>query len=265
MTRFDIVQPRVLRHEGGYVNHPRDPGGATNKGVTQRVYDSFRTRNSQTRRSVREIIPSEIDTIYRRQYWDAVKAGQLPAGVDYCTYDAAVNSGPSRAAKWLQRAVGVQADGVVGEVTLAAVARTNASTIINRMCDDRMAFLRRLRHWPTFRRGWTTRVSDVRRHAIADVDLVPVNADAVSYIPDGGMAKAPDETLRPSHAPELTAGGLAAIGTAIAPIAVPAITASGASPVLQYAIAGVIVAIAVIAGVWFVRRYLRRADMERTS
>lgn len=265
MSRFDTVQPRVLRHEGGYVNHPRDPGGATNKGITQRTYNAFRRRNGQPTRSVRDITTREIGQIYRRQYWQVVRADQLPDGVDYCTYDAAVNSGPARGAKWLQRAVGVTADGVVGEITLAAVAQHEPVTIINRMCDDRMAFLRRLGHWGTFGRGWTRRVNDVRRHALADAEAyrseTPLTeGHGFEYADDDTMAKAPESELRPSRAPETTGALVGGIGTVVTTVAVPAITASENSPVLQYAIAGVIVAVTVAAAVWFVRKYVTKRD-----
>jgi lysozyme family protein len=262
MSRFNQVQPRVLRHEGGYVNHPRDPGGATNKGVTQRTYNAFRRRIGEPRRSVREITPQEVDQIYREQYWDVVKADQLPDGVDYVVYDQAVNSGPARSAKWLQRAVGVTPDGVIGHITLDAVSKHEPVTLINRMCDDRMAFLRRLRHWGTFGRGWTRRVADVRRHALSDAAAAGViEARHVPLEPvQEQTAKAPDSEIRPSRAPEATGATIGGIGAVVTTVAVPAITASENSPILQYAIAGVIVAATVAAGVWFVRKYINKRD-----
>jgi len=155
----------VLVHEGGFSNHPKDPGGATNKGVTQAVYDAYRARGGQPKRSVRSITAAEVEAIYRREYWDKVKADQLPAGVDYCVFDFAVNSGVSRAARYLQRAVGVAQDGKIGPVTLAAVARVSPPSLIDRICNERMAFLRGLKTFATFGKGWTRRVTDVRAHA----------------------------------------------------------------------------------------------------
>lgn len=167
MTRanFDRVQPWILAHEGGYVNHPKDPGGATNMGVTQRTYDAYRKRTGQARRDVRHISAVERDSIYRLQYWDKIMGDQMPAGVDYAVYDFAVNSGVYRASEYLQSIVGVRQDGIIGLQTLAAVEAMPAVEIIERLCRDRIAFMRRIRHrktnallWKTFGKGWTRRV-----------------------------------------------------------------------------------------------------------
>lgn len=156
--------PHVLVHEGGYVNHPSDPGGATNKGVTFRIYDAYRTRKGLPTRDVRDISAAEISEIYKLQYWDAVKGDELPAGLDYVLFDGAVNSGPSQSIKWLQRALGnVTVDGQMGQATLAAVAEyDDTEDLIDRVCDRRMAFLKALRIWGAFGKGWTRRVNGVR-------------------------------------------------------------------------------------------------------
>ena len=153
-----IIQPWVLAYEGGFVNHPKDPGGATNQGVTQRTYDAYRRRIGHATQSVRLMDNVERDTIYRVQYWDAIKCDDLPSGVDAAVYDFAVNSGPSRAAKYLQKIVGVKQDGVIGLQTLDAVTRMDSTQVIGRLCVDRIAFLRGLRTWPTFGKGWMRRV-----------------------------------------------------------------------------------------------------------
>jgi lysozyme family protein len=155
----------VLGYEGGYVHHPKDPGGATNFGVTQRVYDAYRTRKQQPPRPVRQIEPAEVRDIYQVQYWDRVCGDDLPLGLDLCTFDGGVNSGVSRGTKWLQRAVGVEADGTVGVLTLAAASEAPPMQTIDRMCDDRLAFLKRLKTYKTFGKGWRTRVASVRAHA----------------------------------------------------------------------------------------------------
>ncbi len=164
---FPAALKAVLAHEGGYVNHPKDPGGATNKGVTQAVYDAFRKRSGLPVKSVRSISDYEVATIYRKQYWDAVKGDDLPAGVDYAVFDYAVNSGVSRATEALQKALGVNADGVIGQITLHAAETADRLKIINLICDGRMAFLRRLSTFKTFGKGWTSRVSGVRAKALA--------------------------------------------------------------------------------------------------
>jgi lysozyme family protein len=186
---FAPALARALVHEGGYANHPKDPGGATMKGVTQRVYDAYRVRRGEPRRSVRLIDDAELKAIYRRQYWDVVKADSLPAGVDYAVFDGAVNSGPAQAVKWLQRALGsIKVDGVVGEATLAAVeAYPDHDRLIALMLARRLAFLEALRTWSTFGRGWSARVAQVRQigQAWASGSVGPVPAFAA-----GGNAKA---------------------------------------------------------------------------
>lgn len=171
-NNFTEALALVLVHEGGYVNHPADPGGATNRGVTQRTYDSWRKRNGQSKRSVRKITDDEVAAIYRRDYWNAVKADDLPSGVDYAVFDFAVNSGPRRAAQFLQRVVGVDDDGKIGPVTIAAVRATPPGGIISDLCDNRLSWLKRLPTWGTFGRGWSRRVSEVLVKAL-DMSLNP--------------------------------------------------------------------------------------------
>lgn len=163
-TNFEMALAYVLEHEGGYVNHPRDPGGATNKGVTQAVYDGYRKMRGRGIQSVKFISEEEVRAIYKFQYWDRVQGDMLPAGVDYAVFDFAVNSGVGRASKYLQAVVGVAQDGIIGARTVAAV--TNPAATINALCDRRMGFLRNLKTFLTFGRGWTRRVQGVRAHAL---------------------------------------------------------------------------------------------------
>ncbi len=158
----------VLVHEGGFVDHPRDPGGTTNKGVTQRVYDLYREAKGLPQRSVRKLTMPECADIYRTRYWDVVKGDQLPAGVDYIVFDGAVNSGCAQSGKWLQRALGShykgKMDGQVGQSTLAAVqAHPDHDALVAAICQRRMAFLMALKTWSIFGKGWKRRVDDVRR------------------------------------------------------------------------------------------------------
>lgn len=161
----------VLAHEGGYVNHPADPGGPTNHGVTQKVYDAFRRYNAQSPQSVRDISPSEVSDIYNKNYWRLVRGDSLPCGLDYAVFDFAVNSGVNRAVRYLQRLVGVPDDGAIGFVTLTAIeARAKASeeSFIAQYCANRMAFLRSLGTFPTFGLGWSRRVMGYRPGVQAD-------------------------------------------------------------------------------------------------
>jgi lysozyme family protein len=163
-TNFDKCLSLVLVHEGGYVNHPRDPGGATNRGVTQAVYDAYRKTRGRGAQSVKFITDDEVKAIYRFQYWDRVQGDLLPAGLDYAVFDFAVNSGVGRASKYLQAVVGTPQDGVIGARTLAAIQ--SPKNAINALCDRRMSFLRNLRTFLAFGKGWTRRVTDVRKHAL---------------------------------------------------------------------------------------------------
>lgn len=168
-ANFDRCLSLVLASEGGYVNSPHDLGGATCKGVTQRVYDSYRRNRGQACQTVRVITPAEVSDIYRVQFWNAVDGDQLPPGVDYAVFDPAVNSGVATGAKWLQRAVGVAQDGHIGQITLAAVAKADPKVVINAICDRRLSFLEALHNWRYFGRGWKNRVAFVRANALAMV------------------------------------------------------------------------------------------------
>lgn len=166
---FGSSLAKVLVHEGGYVNDPADPGGATNKGVTQAVYDGWRRSHGEAVQSVRSISVDEIAGIYRLLYWDRMRGDDLPAGVDYAAFDFAVNSGVSRAAKFLQAVAGAADDGVIGRQTLDAVMRMGARQAITALCNKRLGFLRGLGIFWRFGKGWTTRVEQVRADALGMV------------------------------------------------------------------------------------------------
>lgn len=164
-TNFEKSLAELLKHEGGFVNHPSDPGGATNLGVTQAVWEDWIDR-AVSEENMKALTPNKVAPLYRELYWDRVKGDKLPAGVDYCVFDAAVNSGVSRAAKWLQTTVGAVADGAIGEQTLKQVLLTNPQMLIDKYSANRLAFLQRLATWPTFGKGWERRVEEVRVTAL---------------------------------------------------------------------------------------------------
>jgi lysozyme family protein len=159
-TNFQAALAKTLAEEGGYVNHPSDPGGMTNLGVTKRVWESW-TGKPATEATMRGLKPVDVAPLYKSKYWDAVRGDDLPAGVDYAVFDAAVNSGPAQAAKWLQRAVGVDADGKIGPGTLGAVASMSPVDVVKAFSSRRLEFLQSLKTWPTFGKGWGRRVNDV--------------------------------------------------------------------------------------------------------
>ena len=195
--------------EGGYVNHPKDPGGATNMGITQRVYDAWRRNNGQQPRSVREITRNEADTIVVEQYLAPIWFDKLPSGLDYALADFAVNSGVSRAVKFLQRILArrghdIEVDGVMGAVTMATITKENdpAGLSID-LCNDRMAFLRRLRTWKTFGKGWTRRVMG-EEDGVQDRDTGVIDR-AVK------LANSEPVTSEPKPAPGKGSGDLASL------------------------------------------------------
>lgn len=151
---FDEAFHELLGHEGGYVDHPSDPGGATRWGVTERV-----ARATGYAGHMRDFPVELAKAIYRRDYWDAVKAEQLPETLRYAVFDAAVNSGVKQAAKWLQRALGVADDGVIGPYTLNAANTADADATRAAMLGARLRFMTDLPTWPAFGKGWARRIA----------------------------------------------------------------------------------------------------------
>jgi lysozyme family protein len=163
-TNFDACLAHLLKHEGGFSAHPQDPGGVTNLGVTQEVWEDWIDR-TVSEENMKALTPAKVAPLYKELYWDRVKGDKLPSGVDYCVFDAAVNSGVSRAAKWLQTTVGAVADGAIGEQTLKQVLLTNPQMIIDKYSAIRLEFLKGRSTWPTFGKGWERRVEEVKATA----------------------------------------------------------------------------------------------------
>jgi lysozyme family protein len=147
-SNFERCLPIVLRHEGGYVDHPRDPGGATNLGVTIGTLSGWLGRPA-TKAEVRALTVEAVTPIYRKNYWNAVRADAYQHGADLAVFDAAVNSGTGRALRWAR-----------------AVKAANAVAFVNAYCDLRLGFLGRLGTWDAFGRGWSRRVADIRAQGI---------------------------------------------------------------------------------------------------
>ena len=156
----------ILHHEGGYVNHPKDPGGETNLGVTKRVYEDFGGT-----KDMKDLTREDVEPIYKKNYWDRVKGDHLPAGLDLCVFDFGVNAGTGRAAKYLQTLIGTAADGGIGPNTLKALdsySQTNGvENTIKSYQADRQKFYEGLDTFATFGKGWTRRVNETTEMAIA--------------------------------------------------------------------------------------------------
>jgi lysozyme family protein len=150
----------VLVHEGGYVFNQKDPGGETNLGCTKAVWEEHCGHPVDTK-TMKALTPADVGPLYKTKYWDKIKGDDLPAGVDYVVFDAAINSGPGRATKWLQACVGVEPDGGIGPKTLAAVRAMDAKQLIDDYSKRRLSFLSDLTTWETFGRGWARRVNEV--------------------------------------------------------------------------------------------------------
>lgn len=157
---FEAALSIILKHEGGFVNHPRDPGGMTNLGVTRKTWQAW-TGKAVGEADMRALTRSTVAPLYRKNYWDAVSGDKLPGAVALCVFDFAVNAGPSRSAKVLQEAVGVGADGKIGPATIAAIERDGPSAVVTAFQEARKRFYRSLPTFPTFGKGWLRRVDEV--------------------------------------------------------------------------------------------------------
>jgi len=161
---FEESLAHVLKHEGGYVDHPKDPGGATNLGCTKKVWEEW-VGHEVTKDDIRALTIADVSPLYKQRYWDKCRGDDLPRGVDFAVFDLAINSGVGRASKLLQRAVGVAADGAIGPATLAAVANANPRELATKICELRLAFLQALPTWETFGKGWGRRVKETEKTA----------------------------------------------------------------------------------------------------
>lgn len=151
----------MLKSEGGFVNHPSDPGGMTNLGVTKATWENWVGRESDEA-EMRGLTPEKVEPLYKKKYWDAVRADELPVGLDYLMFDFGVNAGPGRAIKVMQSAVGVTPDGGFGPLTLAAVQAIDPVELIEKFSQAKEDFYRSLGTFATFGKGWLNRVADVK-------------------------------------------------------------------------------------------------------
>tara|TARA_B110000444_G_C18428869_1_gene405855 strand:- start:77 stop:589 length:513 start_codon:yes stop_codon:yes gene_type:complete len=156
----------ILHHEGGYVNHPKDPGGETNLGVTKRVYEEWGGTKDMV-----DLLVEDVAPIYEKNYWGRTKCDDLPSGLDLCVFDFAVNAGPGRAAKYLQQIIGTTVDGGIGPNTLKAVYNYVEEVGVQGMIEEyqsgRQSYYEQLSTFETFGRGWTRRVEETTAEAVA--------------------------------------------------------------------------------------------------
>ena len=238
ISTYNEALARLLVHEGGYTNHPADPGGPTNYGITIHDYRKY-VKPGATAADVRAIPLAESKSIYRAKYWDAQRCDELPAGVDYAVFDYGVNSGIGRSGKVLRRVLKLADNtSVVNDAVIQAARAADAKALTVSICDERLRFLQSLKTWGVFGAGWGRRVAEVRSAALA------MAAGAPS--PDLGRAIAPGRAIVPvEKGGQLgSSGAIAAAGAAAANQA----HASGARPAMIAAI--IIVALAATIGAW---------------
>ena len=165
-STFETCLSLLLVHEGGYTNHPSDPGGPTNFGITIEDYRRYVKVNA-TAADVRRMRLDEAKIIYREKYWDAQRCDELPAGVNYAVFDYGVNSGTGRSGKVLRRMLGLPDDSsTVTDAVIAAARAADPKILIAAICDERLRFLQALKTWPVFGAGWGRRVAEVKSTAL---------------------------------------------------------------------------------------------------
>jgi len=165
-ANYDKCLETILHHEGGYVNHPKDPGGETNLGVTKRVY----LEHGGTK-DMKDLLVEDVAPIYKKGYWDKMKGDELPNGLDLCVFDFGVNAGPGRSAKFLQTMIGTVADGGIGPNTLKKLGEYVEKHGIEQCIEDfqgaRQDYYEKLSTFATFGNGWTRRVDETTELAIS--------------------------------------------------------------------------------------------------
>ena len=193
-SSYEPSLARLLTHEGGYTDHPDDPGGPTNYGITIADYRRD-VKPGATAADVRAMSVGEAKAIYRRRYWDAQRCDDLPAGIDYAVFDYGVNSGIGRSGKVLRRVLGMPEEaGTVTDAVVAAARAADAAAVITAICDERQRFLKSLKTWDVFGKGWGRRVAEVEAAALAMTQpraaASPVSAKAAGAVAAAGAAAA---------------------------------------------------------------------------
>ena len=161
---FDHCLDMLLEHEGGFVNHPKDPGGMTNLGVTRATYEQFLGR-AATEAEMRALTPKDVGPLYKSEYWDKARCDDLPSGLDWAVFDWGVNSGMGRPAKAVQRIVGATPDGAIGPKTVKAIFDFDAKDTVEKLYDARQRFYESLKTFETFGRGWSRRNDETLKQA----------------------------------------------------------------------------------------------------
>jgi lysozyme family protein len=248
-ANYDACLKRLLVHEGGYTDHPSDPGGPTNFGITIADYRRY-VKPDATADDVRSMRVEEAKTIYKTRYWDAQYCDRLPSGVDYAVFDYGVNSGVARAGKVLRRVCGLSdSDWRVTDVVIAAVQKRDPKALVIAINDERLAFLKRLKTWPVFGTGWARRVAQVRAVSLHMATRGLADAAVPQTTP---VERAKGEVPISAGSQKGTAGAIAATGAVVAQQS----HNGGIQPAVIAAI--VVVTIILVVGGWFAWRWHQR-------
>lgn len=270
LDNFNAALGRVKVSEGGEVDNPKDPGGRTNIGVTQRVFASWLRAQGKPSRDVYTITPDEVAEIYKAQYWDKIHGDDLPEGVDYVVFDAGVMSGPSQAIKWLQRAVNVAADGVIGVSTLTAIKEYpdgDYDKLVQGVCDARLNFCRHLKTWKTFGKGWASRIGHVETVGEGMASGSVGSAPVATFFPGSNNKAYIDDAIKVppiATASAVASGGV--VSTAASSIVSTLQPIGAMSPAVSAALTVFTAAsgLAVILGGWWLW-YAKRMATERAA
>jgi lysozyme family protein len=250
---YDVCLPLLLAHEGGYTNHPSDPGGPTNFGITIHDYRKY-VKADATSADVRAMSLAEAERIYRARYWNVQRCDELPAGVDYAIFDYGVNSGIGRSGKVLRRILKLpDSSSVVTDAVIAAARTADAETLVRAICDERLRFLQSLKTWPAFGKGWGRRVAQVKSAALAMATKAP--APVAPKVSAQGKAVEPVAKA----AQQGSAGAVVAAGA----VAIQQAHQSGMRPAAIVTILGGTFALA--AGTWLFWHWRQRRQQQRRA
>ena len=163
MSDFKECLDLVLKSEGGFVNHPSDPGGMTNLGVTKKVWEEF-VGHPVSEADMRALTPEKVAPLYEQKYWKQCGDG-LPRGLNFLVFSMGINSGTGRSVKLLQQSLGCVADGAIGPTTRELISSSDVSKLIAKFSEARREFYRSLNK-PAFEKGWLSRVDKEEKEAL---------------------------------------------------------------------------------------------------